>query len=376
MKLGAETNTRWLWFITYILLPVNAIAQIFALFWLLDANLAGIGIIFTLAELGLAIATIIGLHQFKTWGWYCIMAVFGIQLIGAPLKVHVKASLRYEITQAANSYLQSQGRSPFTTTKPSIFDFEPMLTFFLLLAIWTIPNAIYMFRRRSLYTISTSSNYGMSGGLENPSPIGISAPMNNVVTSMEEQAFANAKQEYESGNIRDGLMVKVITEEPDPEKQRLLYIRYRAQQLCTEQQQLEFTENTNARNVTIKFWVTQIAKQLFIAILLFFIPVFSSVGFFLGVGPGSMLFGLVLWVLYAFLLLWSGSSRAWLAIPAVCVIFHLFSPITSNFSFPLSILAAYIALPFFITAVVRIARSRRTVASASMGAKDHKNGQE
>jgi hypothetical protein len=156
MTLGAETNTRWLWFITYILLPLNVAGQVFVLFWLLDVGQGGVGLVFILAELCLAIVTILGLHQQKPWGWYCIMVMFGIQLVGTPLKVHAKASMRYEVNQSVNSYLQSQGRYPLSNAKPSLFDSEPMLSFFLLMVIWTIPNTIYMFRRRKLFGVESS----------------------------------------------------------------------------------------------------------------------------------------------------------------------------------------------------------------------------
>ena len=157
MRFGAETNTRWLWFITYILLPLNVIGQTFLLFWLLDEGQGGMGLVIILAELGLAVATILGLHQQKPWGWYCIMVMFGIQLIGTPLKVHTKASMQYEVTQAANSYLRGQGRSPIRMSKPSIFDLEPMLTFFMLMVFWTAPNMIYMYRRNHLFGITGST---------------------------------------------------------------------------------------------------------------------------------------------------------------------------------------------------------------------------
>ena len=377
MRFGADTNTRWLWFITYILLPLNVIGQTFVLFWLLDNNQGGFSLVLILAEIGFAIATILGLHQQRSWGWYCIMVMFGIQLLATPLKVHAKASMRYEVTQAANSYLQSQGRSPIRTSEPSIFDIEPMLTFFLLLVIWTAPNMIYFYRRKHLFIVPGNMDYdGMHAASVSQMVPAAKPQHGNIVTSLEEQAFSDAQGEFDNGNVRQGLMVKVTTEEPDPEKQRLLYIRYRAQQLIMEKQTLEFAANTNARNVAIKFWATHVTKQLFIAVLLFFIPVFASVGFWGGGLTGYMFSGFVLWVLYALLLLWSGSSRAWLAIPAVCVICHFLSPYSWWFMRSVSMLAAFIALPFFIAAVVRIARSRRTVASAGMGTEGKHSGRE
>lgn len=366
MRLGAETNTRWLWFITYIFLPFNVIGEIFLLFWFLNADQGGLAIISILGELGLIIATIIGLHQFKTWGWYCIMVIFGIQLIGTPLKVYAKASMNYEIVQVGNRLFQSQGREPIAIHEPSFFDFQPMLAFFMLLAIWTIPNAVYMYRRRSLFALSTSSSYGMSRGLETSSTIGISVPMNNVVTSMEEQAFANAQREYDSGSIREGLMVKVSTEEPDPQKQRLLYIRYRAQQLCIEGQQLcierqrhDIIERNEVRKATVKFWAIQVTKQLLIAVLLFFIPIFSSFPW-LGFGIiGYMLSGLVFWTIYYLLLRWGKCSRIWLAIPVFCFVCHTLSYYASHeISFILT-LSGFLAIPYFIVVLVRTARLKR-----------------
>ncbi len=259
MRLGVETNTRWLWFITYILLPLNVIAQVFGLFWLLDADQGEIGILFILAELGLAIATIIGLHQFRTWGWYCIMVVFGIQLIGTPLKVHAKASLRYEVTQAANSYLQSQGRSPLITSKPSIFDFEPMLTFFLLLAVWTIPNAIYMSRRRHLFGVTEVVVDAYSAkGIGMHSQHKVSVPVNSgqraVVTEEQETLYVQAATEFDSGNIRQGLWTKITLDETEPGKQRAAYIRERVAQLMYESAILQPKRIRDARRGTLKKW--------------------------------------------------------------------------------------------------------------------------
>lgn len=269
MKLGAETNTRWLWFITYILLPLNVIAQIFGLFWLLDADQGGIGILFILAELGLAIATIIGLHQFKTWGWYCIMVVFGIQLIGTPLKVHAKASLRYEVTQAANSYLQSQGRSPLTTSKPSIFDFEPMLTFFLLLAIWTIPNAIYMYRRRYLFGCATPSFPDPDPDPTISSNIVPPSARNSLVTDKEEQAYAEARRELDSGNIREGLWAKVCAEETEDERRNLRYLQYRARQIWYANNTAETEARQKMTAASIRHWSAFVAKRIGIGLLLY-----------------------------------------------------------------------------------------------------------
>lgn len=272
MRLGADTNTRWLWFITYILLPLNVIAQIFGLFWLLDADQGGIGILFIIAELGLAIATIIGLHQFKPWGWYCIMVMFGIQLIGTPLKVHAKASMRYEVTQAANSYLQSQGRSPLTASKPSIFDFEPMLTFVFLLAIWTIPNAIYLYRRRHLFGIETQSFPNLA--LDPMFPSKSTSPMPRQSNSMmvsdeEERAYADARRELDSGNVREGLWAKVCAEETEDERRKAQYLRYRAQQIWYAKNTAKTEARRKTTNASIRHWTWFVAKRIAIGFLLF-----------------------------------------------------------------------------------------------------------
>lgn len=269
MKLGAETNTRWLWFITYIPLPLSVIAQIYVLFWLLDANQGGIGILFIIAELGLAIATIIGLHQFKPWGWYCIMVLFGIQLFGTPLKVHAKASLRYEVTQVANSYLQSQGRSPLSTSKPSIFDFEPMLTFFLFLAVWTIPNAIYLYRRRHLFGLETPSFASPAPDPMLSSQIAPNMPSNNMVTNREEQAYAEARRELDSGNVREGLWAKVCAEETEDERRKAQYVRYRAQQIWYAKNTAETEARRKTISASIRHWTGFVAKRIAIGFLLY-----------------------------------------------------------------------------------------------------------
>ena len=255
MRFGAETNTRWLWFITYILLPLNVIGQTFLLFWLLDKNQGGFSLVLILAELGLAIATILGLHQQRSWGWYCIMVMFGIQLIGAPLKVHAKASMRYEVTQAVNGYLRSQGRSPIRMSEPSIFDLEPMLTFFMLMVIWTAPNMIYMYRRKQLFGIEQDvGNDRICTSTSKNRSVRLASTHEPIVTEEEETLYIQAASEFESGDIRQGLWTKITLDEAGPECQRAAYIRGRVAQLMHESAVLRPQRIRNARKRALKSW--------------------------------------------------------------------------------------------------------------------------
>lgn len=259
MSLGAETNTRWLWFLTYILLPFNVVAQILGLFYYLDADQGGVGILFILAELCLAIATIVGLHQQKPWGLYFIMVVFGLQLIGTPLKVHAKTSMRYDTIRDANSYRQSQGLEPHRIVKPSLFDFEPMFAFFLLLAIWTIPNLVYIYRRRQLFGITENFDTAwMYPSTSYEGGIRMTSTHRNIVTDEEEALYVQVAKEFDSGNIREGLWTKVTVEETDTTKQRAAYIRYRVAQLHHEVSVVQPRQmRNNRRNIqfqTVKKW--------------------------------------------------------------------------------------------------------------------------
>ncbi len=240
MTFGAETKTRWLWFLTYIFLPLNVIGQIIGLFQLIDMDMGGFALVFIFAELGLCIATIIGLHQHKPWGWYCILAIFALQLFGTPFKVYQKESLRYEILLSGNRVREMHGQSPIRNEKPSVFDFQPMLTFFLLLGIWTLPNAIYIYRRKHIFGIE---EHPFGSGFDDlvsllpmkplPGSNSVHAKASNQTQSEPDSAaYAQAWEELESGTRDTGLWAKSFAEsEGDEARAKAAYIQHRTHQL-------------------------------------------------------------------------------------------------------------------------------------------------
>ena len=254
MSFGAETNTRWLWFLTYVLLPLNVIGQVCVLFWFVDNGQGGMALVLILAELCLAIVTIVGLHQQKPWGWYCIMAMFGIQLVGTPLKVQVRASMKHEVNRTLNIYLESEGRPPLNTVAPSIFDFEPMLTSFLVLVVWTIPNTIYMYRRRNVFGVAASSSSVPEWDSSICSQMVSAATLNGVVAEEDEAYYTRAAAEVESGNPHQGLWIASTLDLTDPSQQRAAYIRNRVAQMKHEVIVLRPQRIRNARRKAVRVW--------------------------------------------------------------------------------------------------------------------------
>ena len=54
---------------------------------------------------------------------------------------------------------------------------------------------------------------------------------NTPISDEEEKAYELAYEELESGNVRKGIWAKVLSEQTDIDKQRQLYIKYRATQI-------------------------------------------------------------------------------------------------------------------------------------------------
>jgi hypothetical protein len=249
----------WLKFTNNILLPLGAIMSVIRILVLignadsLPEGYVGGQVLSAVVSLGLSGALFFGLKQFKSWAWYLMLVTLVLTPIGAALS-----------------------RIPGNTGNQGV----TVALLVIGLLMWTLPNFIYFYRRKSWFGVLSADSTTSQNDII-------------LVSDQEEAVYEKALKEFEAGQVREGLWAKVVAESTGPDKQKQLYLQYRARQMLHNSEVVVHLENRQA----IKFWAGFVAKRVGCGVALFFGSGWLCMGLiylFAGnIYSSSMLVGLV-----------------------------------------------------------------------------------
>ncbi len=150
--------TRWLFVLTYLFLPLNIVGVLASLTYLAACNELSVGsaVLPIVSALMLCFAAY-GLISRQQWAIKLLMAMFVIQLLVTPFKIHAKKLGAYDLHRSIASYATREYgyAEDYMPTRPKVTDAQNVFTFFFMGIVWTLPNLIYLWRRNEKWEDET-----------------------------------------------------------------------------------------------------------------------------------------------------------------------------------------------------------------------------